>query len=133
MRILVVEDEEAARSALIRILKDCGHVVVGAWDVTSALRQLAMDAAVRPQLVLLDIHLGDKETDGIDLARLMRDDDDWKRIPIIITSGEPSDEVRQRARTNAFEGLRMTFVSKPISIEMLLHEIDRMRGSGRSD
>lgn len=114
-------------------MKDCGHVVVGAWDVASALRQLAMDDTVRPELVLLDINLGDKETDGIDLARLMRDDYEWKKIPIIITSGEPSEDVRKRARTNAFEGLRMTFVSKPIEVELLLHEIDRMRGSGRSD
>ena len=127
MRILVVEDDEAARAALLRLLKDCGHKVIGAWDVTSAIRQIAMEAAVRPQLVLLDVHLGRKETDGIDLARLMRDDDEWRQIPIIITSGIPSDEVRQRARTNAFDGLRMTFVSKPIAIEELLREIDRVR------
>ena len=130
MRILVVEDEEPVRAALIRVLKDRGHVVVGAWDVASALRQLAMDAEVRPELVLLDVHLGDKETDGIDLARLMRDDDDWKRIPIIVTSGMPPDEVRQRARTNAFDGLRMVFVSKPIEVDELLREIDRIGGSG---
>ena len=129
MRILVVEDNEVARAGLLRILKDCGHKVVGAWDVSSAIRQIAMEESVRPELVLLDIHLGDKDTDGIDLARLMRDDDEWKKIPIIITSGTPSDEVRQRARTNAFEGLRMTFVSKPISVELLLHEIKRISES----
>jgi CheY-like chemotaxis protein len=129
MRILVVEDDEAARAGLLRVLKDSGHVSVGAWDVASAIRQLAMEAAVRPELVLLDVHLGDKETDGIDLARLMRDDDEWRRIPIIITSGTPPDEVRQRARTNAFEGLRMTFVEKPISVELLLHEIKRISES----
>ena len=128
MRILVVEDHESSRAALIHVLKDFGHVVVGAWDVTSALRQLAMEFVVRPELVLLDIHLGDKETDGIDLARLMRDDDEWRKIPIIITSGVPSDEVRQRARTNAFEGLRMTFVSKPIALDELLEEIGRISG-----
>lgn len=128
MRILVVEDDEFSRAALLRVLKDCGHVVVGAWDVASAIRQIAMEPAVRPQLVLLDVHLGDKETDGIDLARLMRDDPEWREIPIIITSGMPSDEVRQRARTNAFEGLRMTFVSKPIEIDELLREITRMIG-----
>ena len=129
MRILVVEDDEEARAALIHILKDHGYVVVGAWNVTSALRQLAMEATVRPELVLLDIHLGDQETDGIDLARLMRDDHEWSRIPIIITSGEPSETVRQRARTNAFVGLRMTFVSKPIALEELLEEIGRISGA----
>ena len=129
MRILVVEDDESSRAALLRLLKDCGHKVVGAWDVASAIRQIAMEAAVRPELVLLDVHLGHKETDGIDLARLMRDDDEWKKIPIIITSGTPSDEVRQRARTNAFEGLKMTFVSKPIAVEELLREIDRVSES----
>ena len=125
MRILVVEDEEPARAALLRILKDRGHVAIGAWDVSSALRQLAMDPAARPELVLLDIDLG-RETDGIDLARLMRDDDEWRAIPIIVTSGLPSSEVRARARTNAFEGLRMTFVGKPVAVDELLLASDRM-------
>ena len=56
----------------------------------------------------------------------MRDDHEWRTIPIIITSGVPADEVRQRARTNAFDGLRMTFVSKPINLDVLLREIGRI-------
>jgi CheY-like chemotaxis protein len=129
MRILVVEDSEHARAALLRILKDAGHVAIGAWDVPSALRQLAMESVARPELLLLDINFGDREVDGIDLARLMRDDAEWRRIPVIITSGMPPDEVRQRARTNAFEGLRMTFVSKPIEVGELLSEIDKIRAA----
>ncbi|MFZ6183610.1 LytR/AlgR family response regulator transcription factor [Nannocystis pusilla] len=65
MKVLVVDDEAPARRRLVRMLERIADVeVVGeADDGSSALRQIA---ALRPDVVLLDIHM--PELDGMELA-----------------------------------------------------------------
>ncbi len=64
-RILIVEDEILIGLALHGILADAGHTVVG--NVASSAKAIEMASARRPDLVLMDIRLGDGP-DGIDAA-----------------------------------------------------------------
>jgi CheY-like chemotaxis protein len=126
-KMLVVEDEVATREALGAMLRAEGYDVCFAWSAAGAVKALTIE---KPDLVLLDVDLGEEELSGIDVARLMSGDERWRRIPVIVTSGLPSEEIRARARTNAFEGLRTIMLPKPIDLGALAEEIGRMLASG---
>ncbi len=68
--ILVVDDEDAILSAVEAVLRHAGYTVCTAATPSTALQQFDH---IRPDLVLLDIHLGDREPiDGLDLLRELR-------------------------------------------------------------
>ncbi len=68
--ILVVDDEHAVLSAYEAVLRHEGYTVAAASTASKALQLLDH---IRPDLVLLDIHLGDQEViDGVDLLLRMR-------------------------------------------------------------
>lgn len=65
-RILIVEDESIVRLHLRRIVEGMGHQVVGlAATATDAMARAAAEA---PDLVIMDIHLGE-HSDGVEAAR----------------------------------------------------------------
>jgi DNA-binding response OmpR family regulator len=82
-RILVVDDEPAILEVLRLNLEAEGYEVVLAEDAASALRVFDERPAV---LAVLDVMLPD--TDGFELARLLRERSD---IPIIMLSARDSD------------------------------------------
>ncbi|HZR96192.1 MAG TPA: response regulator transcription factor [Gaiellaceae bacterium] len=85
MRILVVEDEDAIAEPLVDGLRREGYDVDRAPNGTAAL-----DEALEPDLVLLDLRLPDM--DGLDVCRALRSRSD---VPIIVVTarGEESDRV----------------------------------------
>jgi CheY-like chemotaxis protein len=66
--ILVVDDDAAVRSLIVRILRSRGHVVVG--EAGSVADALARAEALRPDIALVDIGLPDG--DGFSLTRQLR-------------------------------------------------------------
>ena len=125
MYVLVVEDEEPNRTAMERLLTKAGHTVCMAWTCAGAIRLLVSE---KTDIVLLDIHLGEHQMSGLDIARMMRSDPTWRNIPIIVTSGLPIEEIRERASTYAFQGLRCYMMEKPIDVANLLEIMDKMTG-----
>lgn len=77
-RLLLIEDDPAIRSMLIRALRDRGHAVAA---VGAALVGLESALAERPDLVVLDLGLPD--VDGIQALRMLRA---VSRIPVIIAT-----------------------------------------------
>jgi two-component system response regulator MprA len=65
MRVLVVEDDPAAREATQRYLQFCGYKVATASTAAEALQ---LSSQFRPQVIVCDCKLGDSN-DGIDVAR----------------------------------------------------------------
>ena len=66
-RVLVVDDDEANRALLVRILSVEGYRVLTASDGESAIRAVAVGA---PDLVLLDVGL--PGIDGLEVTRRLR-------------------------------------------------------------
>ena len=88
-QLLVVEDDERIRSALIRALRDRGHAVSSASTALTGLR-LAVDE--RPDLVVLDLGLPD--LDGGELLRMLRA---VSSVPVIVATARDDDESVVRA------------------------------------
>jgi two-component system, OmpR family, KDP operon response regulator KdpE len=87
--VLVVEDDPAIRSALIRSLGERGHAVSSAADAMSGLRE-AIES--RPDIVLLDLGLPD--LDGTELLRMLRAVSD---VPVIVATARDDDASVVRA------------------------------------
>ncbi|TFV81082.1 response regulator transcription factor [Blastococcus sp. CT_GayMR20] len=83
-QLLVVEDDERIRSALIRALRERGHAVSSAATALDGLRQ-AVDE--RPDLVVLDLGLPD--LDGRELLRMLRA---VSAVPVIVATARDDDE-----------------------------------------
>jgi two-component system KDP operon response regulator KdpE len=82
-QLLVVEDDERIRTALIRALRERGHVVDSAGTAMSGLQQ-AVEG--RPDLVVLDLGLPD--LDGAELLRMLRA---VSSVPVIVATARDDD------------------------------------------
>jgi CheY-like chemotaxis protein len=89
LRILVVEDNLDAAESLCMVLRVWGHHVWMVLDGPSALKQAA---AVKPEVVLLDIGL--PGIDGYDVARRLRSDPLTARAALIALTGYNPEPVR---------------------------------------
>jgi DNA-binding response OmpR family regulator len=118
MNVLVVEDDPLAWHLLNVWLTDEGHEPYWASRATQAYEWLSTEPI---QLVLLDIDLGLGQLSGIDVLRTMIEHEFWKDIPIIILSGLPDHEIRERAKPPVVDLLRHVSVSleKPVNMAKL--------------
>jgi two-component system KDP operon response regulator KdpE len=82
-QLLVVEDDERIRTALIRALRERGHAVTSAGTAMAGLR-IAVDD--RPDLVVLDLGLPD--LDGAELLRMLRA---VSAVPVIVATARDDD------------------------------------------
>jgi two-component system KDP operon response regulator KdpE len=82
-QLLVVEDDERIRTALIRALRERGHAVDSAGTAMSGLQQ-ALEG--RPDLVVLDLGLPD--LDGAELLRMLRA---VSAVPVIVATARDDD------------------------------------------
>jgi CheY-like chemotaxis protein len=118
MHILLVEDDTAAWPPIERALRKAGHVVYMAATGHLAIHALCHEPI---DLILLDMNLGDGLS-GYDVARFRNSTPKLRAIPIIVTSGSPSAEVREEARKNALEGVSL-YLEKPLDLTMLLRHV----------
>jgi len=128
-RVLVVEDAEAIRTAVLAGLAEAGFVARGRADGRALEEDLE---AFRPDLVVLDVMLPD--LDGFEVARRLRQAEGaGSHVPIIFLTARDS-------TADKVEGLRLgsdDYVTKPFSIEELIERVKavlrRSRGAGPGD
>jgi DNA-binding NtrC family response regulator len=118
--ILIVDDEHDVLTAFGAVLRHAGYRVRTASTPTKALRMLDSE---RPDLVLLDINLGNlDQTDGLDLLRQMRE-----RLPqlkAVVVSGY-LDLVTHQA---ALDAGALDCWRKPVSMQMLTERTAQVLG-----
>lgn len=107
--ILVVDDDDAVRTMLSRLLRTQGYTVLQASHTKEA---RAILAEQRPDLVISDIVMPGES--GIELRRHMARE--WPEIPVILISGySPEGPAEFAARTE-----NTIFVQKPFAADDLL-------------
>ncbi len=113
-KILVVDDELDIRTYLSTLFEDNGYATVLAQDGEDARRQVEANP---PDLITLDISMPEKS--GVKFYREIKEDERWKKIPVIIVTGVSGDFqkfISTRHQVPPPEG----FISKPIDREEIL-------------
>ena len=117
--VFVVDDDEAIRALLVRVLKTDGYDVVEARTGREALETLR---TLRPALILLDAMLPDVQ--GYDICHMVKDSRVFDGIPVVMVSAVMKGF--QHARTFQ-EVLRAdAFVEKPFDVHYLRQVIARL-------
>ena len=90
-RVLVVDDSETVRTLLSFILKSTGYDVQVAINGVDALEKIYTE---NYDLVVCDINM--PKMDGLTLIKILRFQELYRELPIIIVSTEESDDDKQK-------------------------------------
>jgi two-component system cell cycle response regulator DivK len=121
--ILLVEDDETNRKLVRVVLAGKGYRIREARSVQEALALLR--EVGRPNLLLLDIRLGDGS--GLDLVRTVRADPAFDNVPAVAITAQAMKDDEERFLAAGFDG----YVSKPIDTRGLPAVVERFLREGR--
>jgi DNA-binding response OmpR family regulator len=122
--VLVVDDDELVREAVMSALRHAGYIVAGLADGG---RLESVTSTFRPDLVIFDIALPGP-SDGLDLARRLRDRDD---VPVMfVTAAESLEDRLQAFELGADDYLTKPFVLAELiaRVRAVLRRAGRLRG-----
>lgn len=111
MRILLVEDDRAAKLLLKTLLEKIGHTVVTASDGAEAL--LLIDKFM-PQLIITDWLM--PIMTGIEFCKALRRNSAWRNIYVFILTAQEGVE----SLVEAFEAGANDYMTKPVSPKVLM-------------
>lgn len=118
--IMVVEDSPTMRQLITFTLKRVpGYNVVEAVDGMDALKKLSVESF---DLILADINM--PVMDGLKLVGLLRNDNRYKKTPIIMITTESTEEDRKKAMAVG----ATAYLSKPIQTQDLLKVVQEFLG-----
>jgi PAS domain S-box-containing protein len=115
-RVLYVEDNETNVEIMRAMLAQRPQVVLEV--ATLGLDGLEAARRLRPDLILLDMHLPD--ISGQELLRHLKQDDDAAAIPVVVVSADATPARIQQALTLG----AARYVTKPIDLAALLDVVD---------
>jgi len=111
IRVLVIDDEAKIRQVVCSALAG-EHVTC--TQAADGAQGLALAAAERPDLIVLDLGLPDQ--DGIDVCREIRR---WSQAPIVVLSARHSEQEKEALLDAGADD----YVTKPFGVEELLARI----------
>jgi CheY-like chemotaxis protein len=117
-KILVVDDEDDARTFLSTVLADAGAVIIEASEGDQAIDLAKLE---KPDLITLDISMPGK--DGVEVFRQLRGGPETQTIPVCVVTGHPEfREVIYAVPTAKPEG----YMHKPVVPEDLVNGLRRI-------
>jgi DNA-binding response OmpR family regulator len=116
-KILIIDDEPDILAFLSAMFEDANFTVVATdkGNYIERLTRTTMDNL--PNVILLDMLLSG--SDGRDIARRLKSQEETRCIPIIMTSAHPY--ARQEARACGADD----FLAKPFEMDALLNIVER--------
>ncbi len=111
--VVVVEDDDENRAAILDVLSDHGFRVVGARDGVEAL-ELLRDRAAPPQAILIDLMM--PRMNGWELQRALGENPKLAEVPIVVIS--------VLAPATELKGVVAAQLHKPLDLHELLATIE---------
>lgn len=116
-KILIVDDCGTTRKLLSYIIREKGYDILSASNGIEALEILATNEVA---MVVTDLNM--PQMDGLELSRSLRENDQYKELPIVMVTTEAGEVDRKVGK----EAGVTTFLTKPISPQKLLYEIEKL-------
>ncbi len=108
--LLLIEDDETMREAMRRIFETEGFKVLSAADGTQ-LAHVLSDAPI--DMIILDVGL--PWINGYELAQLLKEHKDLKKIPLIFVSGKTSElDIKRGFQVGCDD-----YIKKPFDVEKI--------------
>ena len=114
-RILIVDDVTKNIQVLGLMLRNKGHEINVARHGKQALSTLK---AVRPDLILMDVQM--PEMDGFETVKLIKEDKDYRDIPVIFVTARS--EIHDMVR--AFRAGAADYITKPFNSEEVYTRVE---------
>ncbi len=118
--ILIIEDDEDSRFLLKYYLNEINYEVVEAKDGKEGIQIVK---SKKPDLILIDIMM--PVMDGNTATKIIREDMQFNKIPIIALTANTSDEEKQRS----IDAGCNDFIEKPLDLNILTEVIRKYIGS----
>lgn len=115
-KILIVEDNDLNMKLFNDLLEANGYQTVQTKDGREV---LGLARSEQPDLILMDIQL--PEISGLEITRMLKDDSDLKRIPVIAVTAFAMKGDEEKIREGGCEG----YIAKPISVASFLQTVAR--------
>ena len=115
-RILIVDDESEIVEVLEKVLTEQANYEVR--TVHSGFAAGVECEKFRPHVILLDMHLGDINGEGV--LKLMRSNVDLQLAKVIAMSGKLTDGQAQQLLTRGFDG----YLKKPFHVRQVIESIE---------
>ena len=115
--LLIIEDDETMRNAMKKIFGSEGFILKIAADATE-LSMVLDDTPI--DLILLDVGL--PWINGFELAELLKDHKDLKKIPLVFVSAQNSPQDMKQA----FEIGASDYIKKPFDVEKLKKTVNTL-------
>ena len=123
-KILVTDDDQDIRDSLQAILEGKDYEVVTAADRAEGMEKVKAD---KPDLMILDVMMSTWQ-DGFEMARELKQDPEYKDIPILMLTGVKEKTGIDFKSTAGDETWNPVdgFLEKPVQPDVLLSEIARL-------
>jgi DNA-binding response OmpR family regulator len=118
-KILVVDDETELLKALTIRLKTSGYEVITAQDGQEGLEKAK---SLNPDLIVLDILM--PKMDGYEVCRLLKFDEKYKSIPIIMLTAKAQDIDKVMGKKVGADD----YITKPFETQDLIDKIKKHLG-----
>ena len=116
-KILVVDDEKALVETIRIRLEANGYEVDAGYDGMEAIEKARKN---NPDLIILDLML--PKLNGYQVCRMLKFDEDYKNIPIIILTGRDGEVDREMGGKVGAEA----YITKPFDAPVLLAKIKEL-------
>lgn len=113
-KILIVDDIQADRANLERIVSEAGHQTLLAENGAMAVERAKRD---QPDLILMDVNM--PEVDGFAATRMLKADEATKNIPVVFVSGKNQKADMAWGQMLGAKG----YITKPYSREQILAQL----------
>lgn len=119
--VLVVDDDPSTVEMMEVVLSLAGHEVVGVTSATEALVSVLTD---RPSALVLDLMLPGMT--GMELLGILRADPETRDLPVLLFSAWTGSVDPWSAIEAGADG----FLAKPLDVDTLVAEVERLQSGG---
>jgi len=116
-KILIVDDEAQLVEMVKMRLEASGYEIISAHDGQEGLDKAKKE---KPDLIILDLML--PKIDGYKVCRMLKFDEKYKKIPIILFSARAQEEDKKMGEEVGAD----TYITKPFDPKVLLGKIQEL-------
>jgi signal transduction histidine kinase/ActR/RegA family two-component response regulator/Flp pilus assembly protein TadD len=117
--ILIVDDSELNRRLLAIMLREFDFITFEAEDGAEGLEMVRRNP---PDLILMDLYM--PNMDGYQTLKKLKRNKKTSEIPVVVVTASASEEEKENVYSAGFD----SYITKPVSKELLLKEISRLIG-----